>query len=884
MSLAPGSRIGVYEILGPLGAGGMGEVYKARDSRLDRLVAIKLLPDEFARDPERLARFEREAKTLATLNHPHIAQIYGFEEMGALVMELVEGEDLSVRLARGPLPLDEALPMARQMAEALEAAHEAGIVHRDLKPANIKVGTDGSVKVLDFGLAKALAPAPGGRDFSPADRAANSPTMMSPALTMGGVILGTAAYMSPEQARGRAIDKRADIWAFGVVLHEMLTGTALFAGESITDTLAAVLTRPIELSLLPSAVPTPIRKLIGRCLERDPRRRLRDIGEARLAIEEVLAGHSETSPNVVSTVRGRSGVTLGLAGAVIGLAIGAVAAGFAARAYFAPEPRPETRVDIATAQTTDPFSFALSADGRQVAFVAIDKNVSRLWVRRLDRAEARVLPNTDGAAFPFWSPDGSSIGFFAGGKLKRLEVDGTRPTVVADASSPRGGSWGSQGEILFVPQIGPVMRVPASGGAPVAVTRVAAGDAHRSPHWLPDGRRFLYFIHSGVPERRGIYLATRDQIEGVRLAAADSGGQYAPSGEVMYVKDGMLVSHGIDLEGRKTVGEPIPIASEIPVDGTISSRGAFDVSPSGTVAYRSGLTSLGLAWLSPSGGATSALPLRLEASAIQPALSNDGRRVLVRRSEQGNDDLWMIDLVRGGSSRFTSHPSQDAFPVWSPDDRQVAFRSNRAGAFGLFIKPANGEVNEQQLLATGEDLAPTSWSRDGRWLMYYSLSKNNRDLWALPITGSNTGAPVLFLRTEFDETLGQFSPDGKWVAYQTNESGVQDIAVRPFPGPGGVWPLSSGGGTQPRWSRDGKTLYYATFDGRIISVPVVIRGTSVEYGASRAVDGSRLPMANNIYLQLYDVGPDGRLLTLMPPQGDGRPSAITLVLDWKGPK
>ncbi len=884
MSLAPGSRIGAYEILGPLGAGGMGDVYKARDTRLDRLVAIKLLPDEFARDPERLARFEREAKTLASLNHAHIAQIYGFEEMGALVMELVEGEDLSVRLARGPLPLDEALPIARQIAEALEAAHEAGIVHRDLKPANIKVGTDGSVKVLDFGLAKALAPAPGGRDFSPADRAANSPTVMSPALTMGGVILGTAAYMSPEQARGRAVDKRADIWAFGVVLHEMLTGIALFAGESITDTLAAVLTRPIDLAVLPSSVHTPIRTLIGRCLERDPKRRLRDIGEARLAIEDVLAGHSETSTNVVPAGRGRSGVTLGLAGAVIGLAIGAVVAGLVARAYLTPTPRPETRVDIATPPTSDPFSFAVSPDGRQVAFVALDQNALRVWIRRLDADQARALPGTDGAAFPFWSPDGTSIGFFAGGKLKRLEIDGTRPSVLADAVSARGGSWGPQGEILFVPQIGPVMRVTASGGAPVAVTRVAAGDGHRSPHWLPDGRRFLYFIHTGIPERRGIYLATLDQPEGARLVAADSGGQYAPSGEVVYVKDGMLVSHGVDLEGSKTVGEPIPIASDISVDGTVSSRGAFDVSASGPVAYRSGLTSLGLAWLSPSGGATPALPLRLEASASQPALSNDGRRVLVRRNEQGNDDLWTIDLVRGVSSRVTSHPSQDAFPIWSPDDRQIAFRSNRAGAFGIFTKPANGEAEERQLLATGEDLAPASWSPDGRWLMYFSLSKTNRDLWVLPVTGSNAGAPVPFLRTEFDEALGQFSPDGKWVAYQTNESGVHDIAVRPFPGPGGVWPVSSGGGTQPRWSRDGKTLYYATFDGRIMSVPVGIRGASVEYGASRAVDGSRLPMSTNVYLHLYDVGPDGRLLTLMPPQGDGRPSAITLVLDRKGPK
>ena len=658
MSLAPGSRIGVYEILGPLGAGGMGEVYKARDSRLDRLVAIKLLPDEFARDPERLARFEREAKTLATLNHPHIAQIYGFEEMGALVMELVEGEDLSVRLARGPLPLDEALPMARQMAEALEAAHEAGIVHRDLKPANIKVGTDGSVKVLDFGLAKALDRGSGIGDQG-SGGAAKSPTMMSPALTMGGVILGTAAYMSPEQARGRAVDKRADIWAFGVVLHEMLTGTALFAGESITDTLAAVLTRPIELSLLPSAVPTPIRKLIGRCLERDPKRRLRDIGEARLAIEEVLAGHSETSTNVVSAVQGRSGVTFGLAGAVIGLAIGAVAAGLIARAYFTPTPRPETRLDIATPPTSDPFSFALSPEGRQVAFVALDQNALRVWIRRLDADQARALPGTDGASFPFWSPDGTSIGFFAGGKLKRLEVDGTRPTVVADASTPRGGSWGSQGEILYAPSVGPIFRVAVSGGPPIAVTRVAAGDAHRAPQWLPDGRRFLYFIGSGTPERRGIYLATLDRPEGTRLVAADSAGQYRPPDQLLYVKDGTLVAHTVNLDDGTLSGEPVAVASDIAVDGAVTSRGTFDVSQSGLVAYRSGQTRRRLVWLNSAGGATEPLPIPFDVSVGGPAVSRDGRRLLLRQHQQGNDDIWIIDLTRNASTRVTFNPATE---------------------------------------------------------------------------------------------------------------------------------------------------------------------------------------------------------------------------------
>ncbi len=874
--------LGPYRVTAPIGAGGMGEVYRARDTKLDRDVAVKILSEEFAHDADRLARFTREAKTLAALSHPHIAGIHGLEESSgitALVMELVEGDDLSQRIAFGAIPLDEALPIAKQIAEALEAAHEQGIIHRDLKPANIKVRPDGTVKVLDFGLAKAPDPPAGS---SP--NVSQSPTLSMHA-TQAGVILGTAAYMSPEQARGHAVDKRADIWAFGVVFLEMISGRALFRGESVTDTLAAVLTRSIDLSDLPPSVPAPIRALIRRCLERDPKRRLRDIGEARLTIDEVVSGHPEASSIFLPTTSGRSHVTSSLTGAALGLAIGVLAAGLAARAYFPQAQREETRLDIATPPMADAFSFALSADGRQVAFVAADRRMPQLWIRRFDSAEARALPNTDGASHPFWSPDGGSIGFFADGKLKRMALDGSRPTVLAEAPSARGASWGSQDEILMLPTVGVVHRVAASGGTPIPVTRLAAGDTHRAPQWLPDGRRFLYYIHSGSPDRRGIYLATLDQPEGTRLVAADSGGQYRPPGQLVYVKDGTLMAQTVDLEARVMTGQPMTIASNIAVDMAVSGKGAFSVSATGPVAYRTGLTNRRLMWLNPANGATETITLVVDGTAVNPRVSQDGRRVLLRQVLQGDDDVWMIDLGRGALTRATFNPASESFPVWSPDARQFAFRSNRFGTFGLFVKPANGESDERQLLATGEDLAVTDWSPDGRWLLYYAISKAGRDLWVLPMAGADKGTPVPFLRTQFDEASGEFSPDGRWIAYQTNESGAFNIAVRPFPGPGGVWHVSSeGGGVQPRWSPDGKALYYLTLDGRFMSVPVTVRADSIDLGASRALWGTRLSMTNSFYLNLYDVGPDGRLLIVATPESDaGVSSPIRFVLDWKGP-
>jgi eukaryotic-like serine/threonine-protein kinase len=886
MSLSAGTRIGPYEILAPLGSGGMGEVYRATDTHLGRHVAIKVLPDAFARDADRVARLEREARTLATLNHPNIAAIYGLEKsegVDALVMELVDGPTLADRVARAALPLDESLAVATQIADALEAAHEQGIIHRDLKPANIKLRPDGVVKVLDFGLAKLVEPGPGpGRSELTA-----SPTITSPALMTGaGMILGTAAYMSPEQAKGRPADRRSDLWAFGCVLYEMLTARRAFPGADVSDTLATVLKREPDWTALPAGTPTAIRRLLRRCLEKESGRRLRDIADARIEIEDASA-----PPDVVPTPTGTSARLLWLLMTLAVVVATVLDIGW--RFARAPTDAPETRFEILTPPPTDPTAFALSEDGRQLAFVAAAEGGPRLWVRRLDQVTAQVLPRTEDANYPFWAPDGRAIGFFADGKLKRIDVAGGSPQVLADAPNGRGGAWSRDGVILFAPTNvdGTVLtRVPASGGASEPVTHLRAGEAnHRWPQFLPDGRRFLFMSQGGRDEETGIYVASLDGGESTRVVAAETAAVFAPPRMLLVVRKGTLVAVPFDPARGAINGNPIsvvPSVASVPGLG----RAAFAVSTSGVLAYRADWSQRRqLMWVDRTGARRGTVGQPDENALADPELTADGRQVAVSRTVQGKTDVWLLDVSTGALRRVTLDASRNQMPLWSPDGRAVVFESVRPGQSrggGLFEKPATGAGDKTAVRDAGEDARPQAWSPDGRFLLYAILDpKTGADLWGLQVGGDRKPFPVV--QTPVDEGAGQFSPDGQWIAYESNETGRLEIYVRPFPAPGGTWKVSTAGGSRPRWRRDGKELFYVASDGRLMAVPIALAadpktlqpGPPVPLFQTRFASGAGISFATGMSKPQYAVAPDGRFLMNVPVDEATVPP-ITVALNW----
>ncbi len=900
MALTPGTRLGVYEVVMQIGAGGMGEVYRATDSNLKRSVAIKVLPASVAGDADRLARFQREAEVLAALNHPNIGAIYGLEKtpaFTALVMELVEGEDLSQKIeglrAKGlGLPLDEALPIAKQIAEALEAAHEQGIIHRDLKPANIKVRSDGTVKVLDFGLAKALdGPGGSGRSGGPGGLE-NSPTLSMHA-TQAGIILGTAAYMAPEQAKGRAVDRRADIWAFGVVVYEMLTGRRLFAAEDVSETLAAVLTRDLSLTSLPATTPLRVRRLLARCLDRDPRMRLRDIGEARVEIEKAIGGVSDgaaggatpTNPEPRTTNPVRA-LAWGAVAAVVILALAVLSTPYFRRA--APE-RSLTRLELVTPSTSDPVSMALSSDGRQIAYVAAGDAGSKLWVRRFDQASATALPGTDGATYPFWAPDGRAIGFFADGKLKRIDLSGGAPQALADVSAGRGGAWSAAGVILFSPTPGSgLMRIPDTGGTPAAVTALKSGEnSHRWPQFLPDGRHFLFRI-ARSSETRGTYIGSLEGGTPTRLLQDDTMAVFAPPDLLLVVRQGVLMALRFDPARAVVSGDPVAIAQNVGADPTIE-RAAFTVSATGVLAHRPGSAARRqLVWMDRAGRTVGTVGDPDDTGMANPALAPDGQRVAMARSVLGNSDVWLLD-PRRVLSRFTFDPNIDSTPVWTADGRRLVFRSNRNGVYDLFEKAANGAADEQPLLVTPESKTPQDVSADGRTLLYTVLTqKTKTDLWALPLGGDKKPFPVL--QSPFDEMDAQFSPDGRWIAYESNQSGKSEIFVRPFPQSRGQWQVSTVGGSQPRWRADGKELYYVASDGHLMATPIaptadgqaLTPGPPVSLFSPRVASGPNVTVGSSSGRPQYAVARDGRFLVNAAVDAETTPP-ISIVLNWDAP-
>jgi eukaryotic-like serine/threonine-protein kinase len=850
MPLSAGDKLGPYEILAPIGAGGMGEVYRAKDTKLNREVAIKVLPDALAQDPDRLARFEREAKVLASLNHPNIAQIYGIEER-ALVMELVPGEPL-----KGPVTLETVLNYAKQIADALEAAHDKGIIHRDLKPANIMVTPEGVVKVLDFGLAAVAQPS----TASTSDP--NSSPTLTMAATQAGMIMGTAAYMSPEQAAGKPVDKRADIWSFGVVLWEMLSGKRLFDGETISHTLAAVLTKEPDLK----QIPVKVQRLLQSCLEKDPKRRLRDIGDwARLLEETPAPAPGRASPRLPWMVAAAAVMGLGILSALYLRDANATA--------------PETRLDIVTPATNSPASFALSPDGRRIAYVASGDGPSRLWVRSLNSTSAQPLPGTEGALSPFWSPDGRSLGFFADFKLKRIDLGGAQPQTLAETPFVSAqGTWSEEGVILFSSGgVTALYRVPASGGQAVAASKLGKGQNNQlAPRFLPGGRQFLYIVNGADP---GIWLGSLDGAEPRRITTiavgTDSAGEYLAPGWLVRVRQNVLVAERFDAGRGQLSGDPVPLERAVSVDpGTLA--GSFSVSASGTIAWRSGGGGRRqMIWFNHSGQNVGAFGAPDESTLFNPELSPDGKRAAITRGPVGSSDIWMQEGMR--TSRFTFDPADDRYAIWSPDGARVVFASNRKGAYDLYQKPANGSGNEEVLLQSADFKRPNSWSPDGRFILYWN-GQNNGDLMVLPLTGDRK--PFPFLSTPFNEQQGVFSPDGKWVAYQSNESGRFEVYVRPFPGPGGQSQISTGGGNSPRWRADSKELYYLAPDLKLMAVAVVAQGATFVPGPPEALFQTHITQATN--RQQYDVARDGTFL-INTALADTSTEPIHLLLNWKPP-
>ncbi|MEO8505917.1 MAG: protein kinase [Acidobacteriota bacterium] len=822
MSVDVGSRIGPYEVVSKLGEGGMGEVWRATDSRLRRDVAIKVLPRAFADDPERLARFEREAQVLAHLQHPNIAAIFGLEEAGAtrgLVLELVEGPTLAERLAHGPLALEESLAIARQLVDALEEAHEKGIVHRDLKPQNVKAAIDGRVKVLDFGLAKAMDPMASGSGV-------NEQLAMSPTLTLGatvqGVILGTAAYMAPEQAKGIAVDKRADIWAFGVVLYEMLVARRLFDGDTVPETLAGVLRAEIDFAALPASTPPALRRLLERCLERNPKNRLRDIGDARFMLAEA---ERESSVPAISSAPGLPSrrLTLLAAGLAV-LAAAALGLGIGRRSIVtAAAELPRARLEISTPKDVT-FNDAdgpvtLSADGRRLAFLARSEDTNGLWWRNLDSAEARLVPGTKDAYEPFWSPDGRTLGFCSS-QLMRWDVeDGGAPVPLAPMEDARGAAWSSRGVIVYAPAPNSfLMAVPAAGGAARAVTRLDATHAevaHVRPQFLPDGRHFIYWASSSRPGDSAIVVGDLDSTETRRLLTLEVPARFAAPSSLMFVRSGTLSTLSFDPDRLLVQGEPSTVVSGVDfIEEYVNP--AFSVSSNGILAFHRQREPGIPTWFDRSGRRGETFGLSGDNNLD---LSPDGKRLAVDAPETTTRqlDVWVIDLERGVRTRLTFEPAMDLGPVWSADGREIFYVSREGQRNILRSKLASGVGTARDIFSTEYLLEPIAGFPDARHLLIEAWPPDSHG--DLEVVDLATGARQPFVATPAHEESGRISPDGNLIAYLSEESGAPEAYVQPYPPTGERWQLSSGGAAAPRWRGDGRELFYVS-RGQLQSVAV----------------------------------------------------------------
>jgi Tol biopolymer transport system component len=858
----------------------MGEVYRARDTKLNRDVALKVLPELLAGDPDRLARFRREAQVLASLNHPNIAHLYGFEDAGdahALVMELVEGPTLAGRIAQGPIPLAEALPIAKQIADALDAAHEQGIIHRDLKPANVKVRDDGTVKVLDFGLAKALAADAANSTMD----VMHSPTMTARATEMG-MILGTAAYMAPEQAKGKPVDRRADVWAFGVVLFEMITGQQLFQGETGSEVMASVMKEEPDWSRLPANLPASLRRLLRRCLEKDPKKRLSSISDARLELGEPEGGAGDRP----AAAAGASRLWLA-ASAVVGAAVAAIAFLFVIPALRSAPERDPTRVSVLGPEGVtlyfDSSESTISPDGRLLVFTTVDPSgANKLWVRPLGELDARALAGTEDGHLPFWSPDSRQVAFFAGGKLKKIPAAGGTVEVICDATDGRGGSWSTADVIVFAPSNnGPLQSVSANGGEPKAATTLDAArgeTGHRFPWFLPDGRHFLFAALPEHNQKYDLYAGSIDGPARQAVTSAESAAVYAEPGYLLFSRKNTLVAQRFDAGRLQLSGEPVAIGDAPSASGAqYSSSRAVSVSQTGALAYLGDkLANTKLVWFDRSGRELGGVALP-DGRYAEISFAPDGRRAAVVRYTSVNEsDIWIADLERGGATRFTFGPAINNYVQWSADGSRIVFAGDRNGPRDIYVKPASGATPEEPLHASKALFKnPTSWSVDGKSVVFDDLdSKTNRDLWVLPVDGDRK--PTLYMRTPFNEQSGAISPDGRWMAYASDESGRLEIYVDSFPTPRNKYRVTTAGGATVRWRKDGKELMTTSLDGRSVLLADVLPGP--EFKAATPRPALTLPRGTVWAQPTLDFQ---KFLVAMP-VGENTTSSLTVVFDWAG--
>jgi Tol biopolymer transport system component len=878
-----GSELGVFRIVELLGIGGMGEVYRATDTRLQRDVAIKVLPTEYTQRPEWLSRFHREARALASLNHPNITSIYGLEESGgvcALAMELAEGPTLAARMTRGPISLENALAFAKQIAEALEYAHDKGIIHRDLKPANIKITPEGEVKVLDFGLAKATQP------VSP-ERSALETATATP--TKAGAILGTPGYMSPEQATGTPVDRRADIWAFGVVLFEMLTGRRLYPRSSVTETLAAVMRDEPRWDELPEKTPVAIRRLLKRCLEKDPKRRLRDIGEARIAIEDCLAGNSGIQEPQPVSKRRLPGWAVAAVSVVVVAAV-AVGMEFIHRRFPARSvPAQTVRYRISLPgdfKLLESQAFALSPDGKTLATLE-DRGV---WVQPMNALEPRLLPGTRSAESPpFWSPDSRFLVFNSQEKLKKVDLIGSPPvTICSTPGLAMGGAWSRDGAIIFGTMSSGIMRVPEKGGnaVPLTVPDPARGERiHGGPAFLPDGRHFIYTRASEVVENNGVYVGSLDvapreqSLKQLVVTPYFAQVLEQPDGNVslLFLRDGTLWMQGLDTSRLALTGDPLRVADHI---GTYRARAFFSAPSGDALVYRNPASELfQMAWFDRNGKRIADVgdPVGLDSP---PVLSPDGTRMVLPLFDAGATKLWMLDLARGIRTRLTENPAIEGSVLWSGDGKRLVYSSNRGGHFDLYQMAASGEGSPELLYSSNDNKAATSWSPDGRFLAYETgAAATNRDVWILPLegTGKLTAAPLL--RTAANESSGAFSPAGCWFAYDSDYSGQREVYIQEFaPTAAGYLTgpriqVSKGGGFNPHWQLGGKELFYVAPDYTLVSVAIP-PGPVLKPG-----DPQRLFSRPRSWMGEADS--DGKRFLLAVPKEQTAPQPFTVVLNWQ---
>lgn len=862
MALETGTRLGPYEITAMLGVGGMGEVYRARDTRLDRSVAIKVLPEDLAADSVRRERFEREAKAVSGLSHPHICTLHDVGEQDGihyLVMEYVEGEGLDHRLSKGPLPIREALRAGRQIADALDKAHRQGVVHRDLKPGNI-ILTSSGIKLLDFGLAKL-------RDSDAALTPLSELTEDgSKALTSHGTIMGTLDHMAPEQLEGRDAGPAADIFALGVLIYEMITGRSPFRRDTSAAVIAAIMDHdPEPMASHDPSVPRALDHIVRRCLSKSPEDRWQSAADVAQELDWAAEVVGEREEERVQTRVKTRGTFAGLYPLTLVVLIAAVAIVFA---LTRDRGGPEARLEISTPAAADSSMLAVSPDGLSVAFVANPESDSVLFVRSLDSTAAEVLPGTAGASFPFWSPDSQAIGFFADGQLKRINLGSRLVQTLAPAPLARGGSW-SGDTILYVPNPnGPVFRLAASGlGAPEPLELQDQAGNHYWPFFLPDGRHFLYYVTGS-----GVWIGDVGGDAPRRiLDSSHSSAVYSPSGHLIYVRQNTLMAHAFDAGSLKLAGEPFPIAEQASSPG---GHAAVSVSASGTIVYRSGEGRRRLVRFNRRGESSG--PTEYPSAAQTMALSPDGRRVTT-----GGGDVWVLELGTNREERVTSDPSADWMSVWSPDGRRLAFASDRLGHYGIYTIASSGPAEAELLVDRG---LPTDWSRDGRYLLFRSSADTatGDDIWALPM--DPPGMPFVVVQSEATERDAQFSPDGGWIAYESNRSGQFEIYVQRFMSPGRVETVSVGGGAQPRWGPRGDELFYIALNGDLMSVRVGLPDSAegdATIGDPAPLFRTRIVSVVQQFRQQYAVFPDGDefLMSLLPEDRDMPP--ITVILNWE---